>query len=167
MSHHPVLILSLDGSNCVPLKGDPSAFQAFFNISCVSYRMENDKSMEKQYKKSTQDTVSNGDAPLWSSGISRKSAALIVRYARKRNEFLLFSIVLRTLQLLITLEPLDRFKWGFQQNVPLQVSKSNRKLKMSHVRVLTDPTRSNHISFPIVPIIHYMDNHIFWNMIET
>ena len=38
--------------------------------------------------------------------------------ARKRNAFLLFSIVLRTLQLLITLEPLDWFKWDFQQNVP-------------------------------------------------
>ena len=40
--------------------------------------------------------------------------------ARKRNEFLLFSIILRTLQLLIALEPLYRFKWSFQQNVPLQ-----------------------------------------------
>ncbi len=50
--------------------------------------------------------------------------------ATKRNEFLLFnffSIVLRTVQLLITLEPLDRFKWGFQQIAPLQVSTSIEK----------------------------------------
>ena len=47
--------------------------------------------------------------------------------ARKRNKFLLFSIVLRILQLLITLEPLDWFRWGFQQNVPLQM---NRKCHM-------------------------------------
>ena len=67
--------------------------------------------------------VSQKKNVLRSSGISRKSAALRDT-ARKRSEFLLFSIVLRTLQLLITLEPLDRFKWGFQQNVPLQMSTS-------------------------------------------
>ena len=68
--------------------------------------------------------------------------------ARKGNEFLLFSIVLRILQLLITLEPLDRFKWGFQQNVPLQMSLlSNRKWKMSYVRVPTDSPRSHHIYY--------------------
>ncbi len=44
--------------------------------------------------------------------------------ARKINEFLLFSFVPRILQLLITLEPLDQFKWGFQWNVPLQMSTS-------------------------------------------
>ena len=33
--------------------------------------------------------------------------------ASKRNEFLLFSIVLKTLQLLIALEPLDQLKWRF------------------------------------------------------
>ncbi len=43
--------------------------------------------------------------------------------ARKRNVFLLFSIVLRiVLQLLITLEPLDQFGCGFQQ--PLRMSTS-------------------------------------------
>ncbi len=54
---------------------------------------------------------------LWSSGICWKSGALIVIHSKKRNGFLLFSIVLRTLQLLITLEPLVQFRWGFQQNV--------------------------------------------------
>ena len=39
--------------------------------------------------------------------------------ASKRNGISLFSIVLRTLQLLLTLEPLIYFRWGFQQNVPL------------------------------------------------
>ena len=42
--------------------------------------------------------------------------------ARKRNAFLLFSIVLRIIQLLITLELLVWFRWGFQQNVPLQMN---------------------------------------------
>ena len=56
---------------------------------------------------------------LRSSGISQKSAALIVRYSQKKE---CISIVLRVLQLLITLEPLHRFRWGFQQNVPLQMS---------------------------------------------
>ena len=54
------------------------------------------------------------------AGSVRKSAALIIKYiAIKRNEFLLFSIVLKTHQLLIYLDPLDRLKWGFQLNVPL------------------------------------------------
>ncbi len=66
--------------------------------------------------------------------------------ATKRNVFLLFSIVLSILQL-ITLEPLVRFRWGFQQNVPLlmRALQSNRKLKMSHVRLQTDVPRSHHI----------------------
>ncbi len=47
---------------------------------------------------------------LRSSGISRKSGADVFR---KRNEFVLFSIVLRFLQLLINSEPLVQFRWGF------------------------------------------------------
>ncbi len=39
---------------------------------------------------------------------------------RKRNDFC--PIVLRILQLPITLQPLVQFRWGFQHNVPLQVS---------------------------------------------
>ena len=83
---------------------------------------------------------------LQSGGISRQHWPWDT--ARKRNEFLLFSTVLRILQLLITLEPLYRFKWRFQQNLPLQMSTSvkYRKLKMSHVRVPTDFSRSHHIS---------------------
>ncbi len=49
---------------------------------------------------------------LQSSGISWKLEALIVTYSQKKDEFLLFSIVLRILQLLITLEPLDQFQVG-------------------------------------------------------
>ena len=41
--------------------------------------------------------------------------------ARKRNAFLLFSIVLRIFQFL---ELLVRISWGFQQNVPLLMSTS-------------------------------------------
>ncbi len=66
--------------------------------------------------------------------------------ARKKNEFLLFSVVLRILQLLITLEPLIQFRWCFQQNVPLQMHNSqlNRKLKMLHVGLQTDFPWSHH-----------------------
>ena len=62
--------------------------------------------------------------------------------SRKRNEFLLFSIVLRILQLLIPLVDSSRVfikmylsKWALQ---------ANRKLKMSHIRLPTDSTRSHH-----------------------
>ena len=63
--------------------------------------------------------------------------------------FFLFSIVLRILQLLITLEPLVRFRSNFQQIVPHQLSNStiNRKLKMSHIRLQIDFTRPHHIMF--------------------
>ncbi len=54
--------------------------------------------------------------------------------ARIRNEFRFFSIVLRILQLLITLEPLVWFIWCFQQNVPLSKwgLQSNRKLRLQN-----------------------------------
>ena len=75
-----------------------------------------------------------------------KSAALMVRYREKRNEFLLLSIVLRILQLLIILEPLDCFKWGFQQNAPLQMSTSiKQKTRVLTCENLTDFPKSHHI----------------------
>ena len=56
--------------------------------------------------------------------------------SRKRKEFQLLSIVLRILQLLIIiLEPLVRFRWSYQQIVPLQISTA---LQMSHIRLQTD-----------------------------
>ncbi len=55
---------------------------------------------------------------LQSSWISRKSAALIVRYSQKKECISIIFYSSEKVQLLITLEPLDRFKWGFQQNVP-------------------------------------------------
>ena len=58
---------------------------------------------------------------------------------------MIFSIVLIILQLLITLESLMQFRWGFQQNVPLQMSASiKQKLNMSHVRLQTDFPRLHH-----------------------
>ena len=47
----------------------------------------------------------------------------------------------------ISAGPQNRFKWGFQQNVPLQMStqQSYRKLKMSHVQLPTDSPRLHHI----------------------
>ena len=67
-----------------------------------------------------------GKHVLRSDGISQKWGALIVRYgiARKSNEFILFFIVLRIIQLLITLKPLIWFRWCFQQNVAVQMSTS-------------------------------------------
>ncbi len=55
---------------------------------------------------------------LQSSWISRKSAALIVRYSQKKECISIIFYSSEKVQLLITLEPLDRVKWGFQQNVP-------------------------------------------------
>ncbi len=82
---------------------------------------------------------------LQSCGISQKLGALW-DIARKRNEFLLFSIVLRILQLLITLESLVWFRWGFHKMYLYKWAlQSNRKLKMSHVLLQTDFFRSHHI----------------------
>ncbi len=67
---------------------------------------------------------------FWSSWISRKSDALIVRYNQKKEYgFSLFCGVLRTHQLLITLKLLVWFSWGFQQNVPLQSEKMSTSIK--------------------------------------
>ena len=49
-------------------------------------------------------------------------AAILERF--KKNEFRLFSIVLRIIQLLVTYEPPVRIRLGFQQNVPLQMNTS-------------------------------------------
>ena len=54
---------------------------------------------------------------LRSSRIRRKSAVFIVRYSQKTFCF-------QNFQLLITLEPLDRFKLGFQKNVSIKMSSS-------------------------------------------
>ena len=53
------------------------------------------------------------------SGISRKSAALIVRYSQKKKCISFVFCCFEKLSIAITLEPLVRFRWGFQQNVPL------------------------------------------------
>ncbi len=72
---------------------------------------------------------------LQSSGISRKSGALIVRYRQKKEWFLLFSIVLRILLLLITFGTTSPIQVGFsaKRNLSKWTLISNRKLKMSHV----------------------------------
>ncbi len=64
--------------------------------------------------------------------------------ARIRNGFLLFSTVLRILQLLIGLEPLVWFRWGFLSKWALQ---SNTKLKISHVWLQTDFPKSHDILY--------------------
>ena len=80
----------------------------------------------------------NNNNVLWSSGIGRKSEALMWDIARKRNVFLLFSIVLRILQLLVTYEPLLQFRGGFQQkDLSKWALQSNKKMKMSYVWLQT------------------------------
>ncbi len=75
----------------------------------------------------TQDLTWSYLGDMCSSRISLKSESLIVRYSQKgmnSHEFLLCSVILRILQLLIALEPQFQVRWGFQQNVPLQISTS-------------------------------------------
>ena len=41
--------------------------------------------------------------------------------AKQRRKCLLFPIVFDILQLLISLEPIDQFQWGFLQNVAVKM----------------------------------------------
>ncbi len=91
---------------------------------------------------------------LRSSGIGWKSGELIVRYSQKKECISFVFYCFENLSIAITLKPLIRFSWGFQQNVPLQMRTSIQcKLKMSHVRLPTDSPRSHHIYYYHVPII--------------
>ncbi len=62
----------------------------------------------------------------------------------KLMNFFLFSIVLRSLQLLTTLEPLVRFRWGFHQYVPNELFNQIENWKC-HIRLQTDFPGSHHI----------------------
>ncbi len=77
---------------------------------------------------------------LRSSGISRKLAILIVRNSQKKKCISIVLYCFENLQLLITLEPLVRFRWGFQQNVPLINEDFNQaenwKCHMSNFRLI-------------------------------
>ncbi len=84
---------------------------------------------------------------LRSSGISRKSGTLIFRYNQKKECISFVFYCFDNLSIVITLEPLVRSGWSFQQNVPLLMRTSNRKMKMSHVRLPTDSPRSHHKYF--------------------
>ncbi len=53
------------------------------------------------------------------SGITWKSTALIVRYSQKKECISIVFYCSENLSIVITLEPLVQFRWGFQQNVPL------------------------------------------------
>ncbi len=80
---------------------------------------------------------------LLSSGISRKSAALIVRYSQKKKWISIVFYCSENPSIAHNFGTTGSIKWGFQQNVPLQMS-TNRKLKMSHVQVPTDFPRWHH-----------------------
>ncbi len=75
---------------------------------------------------------------LRSSGVSRKNWLWDTMF------IILFCF--ENLSIAITLEPPVRFRWGFQQNVPLlmrtSIKQSNRKQKMTHVQLPTDFPRS-------------------------
>ncbi len=80
---------------------------------------------------------------LQSSGISRKSGTLIVRYSQKKE---CISFVLGIFQLLLLWNHWSDSS-GVFSNMYLSYweFQSNRKLKMSHVRLPTDFPRSHHI----------------------
>ncbi len=82
--------------------------------------------------------TNQGHNVLRSSRISRKSAALIVRYSQKKKWIFIVFYCSKNLQLLITLEPLDRFKWGFQQNVPLLMKTSMKQKTENVTRATSD-----------------------------
>ena len=54
-----------------------------------------------------------------SSMISRKSVALTVRYSQKMECISFVFYYFENISIPITLEPLVRFRWGYQQNAPL------------------------------------------------
>ena len=58
----------------------------------------------------------------------------------KAKNVFLFPIVFGILQLLISLEPIDQFQWGFLQNVALKmvhtVNKKNGKLNLTDFRLI-------------------------------
>ena len=83
---------------------------------------------------------------LWSSGISWKSGALIVRYSQKKEwiSFVFYCFENPSIaQNFATTGPIG----GVFSNIYLHkwVRQSNRKLKMSHLRLQTDFPRSHHI----------------------
>ena len=47
----------------------------------------------------------------------------------KAEKCLLFPIVFGILQLLVSLEPIDQFQWGFLQNVAVKMVHTIRKMK--------------------------------------
>ncbi len=67
------------------------------------------------------DLVGSGHREHWLWDIAR---ALIVRYSQKKEWIVFVFYCLRILQSLRTFEPLVRFRWGLQQNVPLHMSTS-------------------------------------------
>ncbi len=66
--------------------------------------------------------------------------------ARKMNKFLLFSSVLRILQLLIALELLVQFRWRFQQNVQWALNQTeNWKCHMFYFRLISQDCITSYI----------------------
>ena len=70
--------------------------------------------MEKTWK-----NVGRSKHVLRSSGISLESPASIVRYRQKKECISFVFYCYENLSIAVTLAPLVRFRWGFQQNVPL------------------------------------------------
>ena len=100
---------------------------------------------------------------LWSSRVSRKSKHWLLRYSQEKE---CFSFVCNCFEnpviAIITLEPLVRL----DQNVPLLMEfQSNRNLKMSHVRLLTDFARSHHIFWKTMLASNVQDGEL-WNNIR-
>ena len=69
--------------------------------------------------------------------ISRKSGVLIMRYSQKRECISFVLYCFENLSSTITLEPLVRFRWGFQQNVTfLRRTPIKQKCHMCNFRLI-------------------------------
>ena len=97
---------------------------------------------------------------LWSSGISRKSGALIVRYSQKKEYISFVFYCFENLSIVLTLEPLVRFRWDFQQNVPHWVTFKLNQMGTSTKQKTENLTRSTSDWFPKITSQIY--NEVFY-----
>ena len=73
---------------------------------------------------------------------------------KKSRECLLFPIVFDILKLLISLEPIDQFQWGFLQNVAVKMVHTVIKMKAEFDRLQTDFAWSHHKCILYVLLFH-------------
>ncbi len=99
---------------------------------------------------------------LQSSGISRKSAALIVIYSQKKKWISIVFYFSENPSIAHNLGTTGSIQVGFSANCtsPSEHFYQTENWKMSHVRVPTDPARSHHILLMLIP-------YTLWNAKNT